>query len=180
MPAGPRLQQRQACYAARVMSSESQEIRDITRGGGDLAARLRASVRIDGDQDSADRATTIEGATPPRGRRFPGQICIPATTPGEEAKRVRMDRAIAFAKSFESDKRTFWTDGSALPGGVGAGAVVGFIESRDETGLEGQRVVRERRGIIGSGEWKRRTEGEKGKHTRAATGHSPRWTGGGG
>ena len=152
MPAGPRLQLRQASYAARVMSSETEEIRDIARGGGDLAARLRTSVQGDNDQGPIGRVTMIERTSPPRGRRFPGQICIPTTTPGEEAKKERMDRAIAHAKGFTADSRTFWTDGSALAGGVGAGAVVGFMESRKGTGSEGQTVLRERKGIIRSGQ----------------------------
>lgn len=41
MPAGPRLQLRQASYAGRVVSSESEGIRNIARGKGELAVRLR-------------------------------------------------------------------------------------------------------------------------------------------
>lgn len=46
---------------------------------------------------------------------------------------------------------SFWTDGSALPGGVGAGAVVGFVEGYEERDPDRQRIVRERDGILGCG-----------------------------
>ena len=42
IPAEPRLQFRQACYAGRTASSESRKIRDITAGEGELARRLTA------------------------------------------------------------------------------------------------------------------------------------------
>ena len=67
MPAGPRLQLRQAGYEARVMSSESEEIRNITRGGEELATRLRGSVLGDSDRGLAGRTVMIERTSPPRG-----------------------------------------------------------------------------------------------------------------
>ena len=44
MPAGPRPRFRQACYASRTAGSESEGIRDITAGSGELAQSLRASI----------------------------------------------------------------------------------------------------------------------------------------
>lgn len=90
--------------------------------------------------------------SPPRGLRFPGEIRIPEAEPGELAKADRDSRAIEFAREFESGPRTFWTDGSALPGGVGAGAVVGFVEGYEEADQRTNRIIREREGILGCGQ----------------------------
>ena len=162
MPIGPRLQFRQACYAGRVLSSELEEIRNIAVGKGELARRLRGSILDDSCQDPPEMVAMVERTSPHRGRRFPGLISIPATTSGEEAKKERIDSTIAFAKEFESDTRTFWTDGSALPGGVGAGAVVGFVEGYVETDPSRQRVERNREGIVGC-ERRSKREGKRGR-----------------
>ena len=61
----------------------------------------------------------------------------------------RVNRAISFAREFETDSRTFWTDGSAFLGGVAAGAVVVFMEEQEGDESEVQRVKRVRTGIIG-------------------------------
>ena len=58
----------------------------------------------------------------------------------------------SFARGFEPDPGSFWTDGSALPGGVGAGAVVGFVEGYEEPDQEGNRAIREREGTLGCGQ----------------------------
>ena len=123
---------------------------------------LRSSL-LDGDgQDPPDVVATVERTSSPRGLRFPGQINIPATISGEEAKKERISRAITFARGFESSTETFWTDGSALPGGVGAGAVVGFVEGYVETDPSKQRVEKKREGIIGCGR-RAEKEGKRGK-----------------
>ena len=44
----------------------------------------------------------------------------------------------------------FWTDGSALlPGGIGAGVVVGFVGEYEEKGPDRQKVIRARDGFLG-------------------------------
>ena len=134
-----------------MISSESEGIRDIAKGSGELARRLRSSLVDCGGQDPPERVAAVERTSPPTGLRFPGQIRIPANDAGEEARRERISRAITFARGFESDTRAFWTDGSALPGGVGAGAVVGFVEGYVESDPSRQRVIREREGIVGCG-----------------------------
>ena len=149
MPAEPRLLFRQACYAGRVASSESRGIRDITASNGELARRLRASVLGDEAQDQAGLDTIVERTFPPRGRVFPGQVDIPPTVAGDEERQERVSRAMSFARNFEADSRTFWTDGSAFPGGVAAGAVVGFMEEQEEEEPDVQRVEVGRRGIVG-------------------------------
>ena len=164
MQAGLRLQLRQACYAGRVMSSES-EVRDIAKGRGEFARRLRSSMLDSDGQDPPEIVATGERTSPPRGLRFPGQITIPVTTSGEEAKKERVSRAITYARSFESNTETFWTDGSALPGGAGAGAVVGFVEGYVETDPCKQKVEKKREGIVRSG---RRVEKE-GKRAKEKT-----------
>ena len=65
-------------------------------------------------------------------------------------------------RQFESDTRAFWTDGLALPGGIEAGAVVGFVEGYVELDPEKQRVVRERGGITGCGQ-RAKGSGERGR-----------------
>lgn len=105
-----------------------------------LARRLRASILDDGDQDPPGFSTMVERTLPPRGRRPPGRVEIPSTAAGEEERQERISRAIAFAKDFETDSRTFWTDGSALPGGTRAGAMVGFVEEQEEVDSDTQRV----------------------------------------
>ena len=162
MPAEPRLQIRQACYAGRVASSESKRIRDITAGKGELAHRLRASIPGGEAQGPVGLGTIMERTFPPRGRRFPGSVNIPPTVTGDEARQERVNRAVSFARSFETDDRTFWTDGSAFPGGVAAGAVVAFIEKKEEEGSEVQRVEVGRRGIVGYDQ-KVRRKGKRGK-----------------
>ena len=148
MPAEARLQ---ACYAGRLAGSESAGIRDITTGDGDLARRLRASVLDDGVQSPARLDTIVERAYPPRGRRLPGLISIPPTTAGDEDRQERINKAVSFARDFETDGRTFWTDGSAFPGGVAAGAVVTYLEEQEESEEEEPyipRVVVGRRGVV--------------------------------
>ena len=93
--------------------------------------------------------------------RFPGQILLPPTTPGEEARRERNDRAISIAGDHETDTRTFWTDGSALPGGGRAGAVVGYVKGKRESSPEKERILIERDGIVGCGQ-RPRGEGKRG------------------
>ena len=91
----------------------------------------------------------MERTCPPRGRRFPGSVHVPSTDPGEDKKQERVDRAILFAKEFESDDTTYWTDGSAFPGGVAAGAVATFVRGRELLENEIQRAEITRRGIVG-------------------------------
>ena len=165
MPAGPRPDMRQASYAGRVMGAESEGIRAIGKGRGALAGGLRESLRGTIDPDLPSETTRLEVTSPLMGLRFPGQIRIPEAVSGEQEKIERIRKAIDFAKDFESDPRSFWTDGSALPGGVGAGAVVGFVEGYVETDPDRQRVVKEREGIVGCG---RRT-GKPGRRGGEAT-----------
>ena len=120
-------------------------------GDGDLARRLRASVLDDGTQCPARLDTIVERAFPPRGRSFPGRINAPPTTAGDEERQERISRAISFAKDFETDGNTFWTDGSAFPEGVAARAVVAFLKEQEESEEEEsciQRVEIGRKGVV--------------------------------
>ena len=159
MPAVPRLQFRQACYAGRVAASEAEGIRDITAGCGELAQRLRASIPGGRAQDPAGLGPIVERTTPPRGRRFPGEIHLPSVDPGEDRKQERIDRAILFAREFETDDTAYWTDGSAFPGGVAAGAVATFVK-RELLEGEIQRTKIVRRGTAGSERHNTRMEGK--------------------
>ena len=64
----------------------------------------------------------------------------------------RNEAAIETARRYESDCRSFWTDGSALAGGVGAAAVVGFVEGSVDEGGQENRMVRQKRGVVKRGE----------------------------
>ena len=132
-----------------VASSESKRIRNITEGGGELARRLRASILGGEAQGQAGLGTIVERTFPPEGRRFPGSVHVPPTDPGDEKRQERIDRAVLFAKDFESDDTAYWTDGSAFPGGVAAGAVVTFVRKRELAVSEVQRTEVIRRGIVG-------------------------------
>ena len=149
MPAGPRLQFRQACYAGRVASSESEKIRDITAGGGELAQRLRASIPGGETQDQSGLDIIVERTFPPGGRRFPGSVHIPSTEPGDDKKQERIEKAVLFAKNFEASDTAYWTDGSAFPGGIAAGAVATFVKKRELLESEVRKTEIVRRGIVG-------------------------------
>lgn len=73
----------------------------------------------------------MEQVEPLRGLLFPGNIVMPDEASGEYEKRRRNDKAIETAHLFETDPQAFWTDGSALPGGTCASAVVGFVEGEE-------------------------------------------------
>ena len=150
MPAGPRPQYRQACYAGRLAVSEAEGIRDITAGCGELAQRLRASIPGCGVHDPAGLGSVIERTAPPSGRRFPGDIHLPSVDPGEDKRQERVDRAILFARDFETDDTAYWTDGSAYPGGIAAGAVVTFVKKRELLEEEIHRTEIVRRGTVQS------------------------------
>ena len=65
-------------------------------------------------------------------------------------KNRRVDKAVRFAKDFETDDTACWTDGSAFPGGVAAGAVATFVRKRELLENEIDRAEIARRGIAGS------------------------------
>ena len=149
--------------------SESADIRDITTGDGELARRLRSSLSSDGDLCPDRVDTIVERTLTPRGLRFPGLVDVPLAVTGEDEKERRNDRARAFASTFEETEHTFWTDGSAYPGGVAAGAVVTYLvdqDMSDDDPLTAPRVEVERRGIVGNGLCERGREGEKGNKKR--------------
>ena len=153
MPAESRLQFRQSCYAGRLASSEASEIRDITTGDGELARRLRSTL-CDGEGVCPTRVDNmVERVRGPRGLRFPGLVDIPqAASDKEEGERQR-ERARVFASGFTETEHTFWTDGSAYPGGVAAGAVVTYLvdqDMSDDDPLAAPRVSLRKRGIIES------------------------------
>ena len=160
MPAEARLQFRQACYAGRLASSESADIRNITVGDGELAHRLRAALVGSEVPCPARVDNMVERTLAPRGLRFPGRIEVPPPVSGEEERIQLNAKARDFASDYEEAEHTFWTDGSAYPGGVAAGAVVTFLvdqDMSDDDPLTAPRVSIERRGIINS-----RTRGRKG------------------
>ena len=153
MPARARLQFRQASYAGRLAGSESAEICDITTGGGDLARSLRSSL-CDREEACPDRVDNmIERVRGPRGLRFPGLVDIPRATSDREEGEQQRDRAKVFASGFMETEHTFWTDGSAYPGGVAAGAVVTYLvdqDMSDDDPLTAPRISVKRRGIVES------------------------------
>ena len=68
-------------------------------------------------------------------------------------KEQRNDRARKFASEFEGVEHTLWTDGSAYPCGVAAGAVVSYLVDQDmssDSPLTAPRVEVERRGTVTS------------------------------
>ena len=153
MPAEARLQFRQACYAGRLAGSESAEIRDITVGDGELAQRLRSTLVGSEELCPVRVDTVVERTFTPRGLRFPGLVEVPRPTSDEEEKEQHRDRARDFANSFMETEHTFWTDGSAYPDGVAAGAVVTHLvdqDMSDDDPLTAPRVSIERRGIVDS------------------------------
>ena len=157
MPAIPRLDARQAAYASRVMGSELPSTRQIAVGNTQLARRPLAAVRSSGgDHD----VPVLEQVRAPRGLRFPGSIVMPEMASGEEERTLRGEKAIRTAQFFETDTRAIWTDGSALPGGTCAAAVVGFVEGFEDSDQDSNRVVRERVGLVGCGRRKKKKEKE--------------------
>lgn len=149
----PRLDMRQAAYVGRVTSAEAEGIRAIAPGGGALAVRLRGSLQdvLGPDQPTqSGEGVGIETTSAPRGLRFPGTIRIPGAETKTQTKEERANTAIEFARGFETDPRSSWTDGSALPGGVGAAAVVGFVEGH-ETDQLANRVIQKRVGTLENG-----------------------------
>ena len=151
MPAETRLQFRQACYAGRLASSESADIRDITRGDGELARRLRSTISSAGARDTGGADMVVERTFTPRGLRFPGLVEVPRAVVGEDEKKQRSDEAARFASGFAEAEHAYWTDGSAYPGGVAAGAVVTYLVDQDVSDsdpLSAERVEIARRGTI--------------------------------
>ena len=128
MPAVPRLNMRKAAYAGRMESSTLPRTRGIMSGSGPLGRRLRAAT---GSELARPGESTVERAGPYTGPRFPGNIELPENAGGEEDRTRRNEEAIKFARRFESNARAIWTDGSALPGGVCASAVVAFVKGDD-------------------------------------------------
>lgn len=153
MPAKARLQFSQACYAGRLAGSESASIRGITEGSGELAQRLRLALSGTEGQGRGGVNTIVERTLLPRGLRFPGLIEVPPAISGKEEREQHSDRARRFASEFEGVENTFWTDGSAYPGGVAAGAVVTCLVDQDMSSddpLTALRVEIERRGTVSS------------------------------
>ena len=149
MPAVPRMRMRQAAYAGRVSSASQPSTRQITMGRNPLAVRLREAIGTNtGDTDGPD----IERVGPSRGLRFPGNIILPEMATGEKERARHREKAIEVARSFETDTKTVWTDGSALPGGTCAAAVVRFVEGEGVSRRQENRVVVERKGILRRGE----------------------------
>ena len=103
--------------------------------------------------DVARPDTIVERSFSPRGLRFPGLVDIPQPASGEEERKQHRDRAKDFARRFEEVEHTFWTDGSAFPGGVAAGALVTRLvdhDMSDDDPLAAPRVEVGRRGIVES------------------------------
>lgn len=159
MPAEPRLDMRQAVYANRVMSSELPDTRRVASGNTSLERRLREASR---PEEGGQSSFEVERESAPRGLRFPGSIVIPGIVTGEEEKKQRNEAAIEAAQPFRTDPRAFWTDGSAVPGGTGAGAIVGFVEGYEDSDKEGNRFVKRRGGIATRG---RRSKGKGSRRT---------------
>ena len=166
MPAMARLQFRQACYAGRLAGSEASEIRDITTGDGELARRLRSTLCGEEGACPAQVDNMVERIHGSRGLRFPGLVDIPRATSDKEEGEQQRDRARDFASGFMETENTFWTDGSAYPGGVAAGAVVTYLvdqDMSDDDPLTAPRVSVKRRGIVESRPqgWNRKEKGRK-------------------
>ena len=108
----------------------------------------------------------IERICTPRGLRFPGLVDVPQPTSGEDEREQQRDRARDFASGFMETEHTFWTDGSAYPGGVAAGAVVTHLvdqDMSDDDPLTAPRVCVGRRGIMIAGRRDGTEEEGKGK-----------------
>ena len=148
MPAVPRLNMRQAAYAGRIESGTLPRTREIMSASGPLGRRLRAAI---GSELARPGESTVERAGSYTGLRFPGNIVLPESAGGDEGRTRRNEEDIEFARRFESDTRAIWTDGSALPGGVCASAVVAFVEGDDDQDSQRSRVVVERKGMLGRG-----------------------------
>lgn len=77
-----------------------------------------------------------------RGLVSPGVIATPPAASTETQREERDRTAIMEASRWETDPYTLWTDGSALPSGVSAAAVVGHIsqQSSQEKG-RGRQII---------------------------------------
>ena len=71
-----------------------------------------------------------------RGLRFPGTIDLPSPqgrdSAGKNEKKTRNERVVAEALRWSEDPQTLWTDGSSLPSGATAAAVVGYLSPGEE------------------------------------------------
>ena len=74
----------------------------------------------------------MERVSIPRGLTFPGVIALPTEGRMAEQKEERNRASIA---KWSEDPWALWTDGSALPLGVCAAAVVGYV--RQQAGHDG-------------------------------------------
>ena len=127
MPAAPRLNQRQAAFAARTVSSSLPSTRQIASGSTPLAMRLGVAVgreseeaKVPGGYRPKDRS--FERMTAPRGLLFPGGISLPPVATSSEDKERRNAMAIETADRYQYDSNTFWTDRS-VEGGACAAAI---------------------------------------------------------
>lgn len=155
MPAVQRLNQRQAAFAARTVCSTHPSTRQIASGTTPLATRLKAAIGIGEQGDrrvGGKKRVLFERIGASRALRFPGKVDIPSSGgDSEEEKVARNARAVAFAREFQEDPWTLWTDGSCFGKGGCASAVVwyeGECGERGESDRDVQHVI-ERRGTIG-------------------------------
>lgn len=170
MPAAPRLRMRQVAFACRVMGSDISSTRQLAVGRVALASRIRDAVGV-GDEFAADQR--IEQVGIPEGLRFPGRLFGPEPCSEGEDRIARNARAVEVARQHDLDRHSLWTDGSALPGGVCAAAVVGFVEESDLGDEWKDRQVIVRRGVYERGvrkERNSRTYGEQVRSTRRSGG----------
>ena len=135
-------------------------------GGGGAGPKTKVDPFQQRGHCPGETGTIVEKAFTPRGLRFPGLVDIPPTVTGEDEREQRNDRAGKFASEFEEVEHTFWTDGSAYPGGVAAGAVVTYLvdqDMSDEDPLVAPRVEIERRGVVVSRPHGREDKRKRGK-----------------
>ena len=90
---------------------------------------------------------------------FPGDILIPPLVSSDEEKAERNQRALDEARRWEEDPNTLWTDGSALPSGVAAASVVGYVRGDPEQDRScHRRITIMSRGRLGNGTVPKRRE----------------------
>ena len=159
MPARMRLNQRQAAFAARTVSSSFPSTRRIAFGSSPLAPRLRRALGFTLSHEGLPAVERVHGS---RSLSFPGMICILEAPRSAEDKEGRNQGAIDFASGFLENPLAVWTDGSAVER-VGCAAAVVFRsqeqEAEGESGERDQEYVRVfRRGVLGSGSRKERSK----------------------
>ena len=177
MPAIPRLRARQEAFAIRTVSSEVQSIRATASRGGPFADRIRDLAHFQGIGVEHRPGGRLERISTPGGLFSPGVIAIPSVARTAQQKQERNRAALEEARKWEEDPNTLWTDGSALPSGVCAVAVVGYLDQQATQSIELDRYTIPRRTVssrprIGRGRGRnRRTYGEATRSVRILDGH---------